>query len=250
MNADLTLALDLAEASDAITKKYFGLSTLEVKTKHDATPVSEADEAVEQMIRKVLAHERPNDAIVGEEFGATEGKRRWIIDPIDGTKNYIRGVPVWATLIALEEDGMITTGVVSAPRLDRRWWASRGEGSFRNGKRIRVSDTSTVADSFLGYDSITDFTQPGQEAKFIDLLRKVGRSRGLGDFWIHMLVAEGGLDAAIEPTVAHWDMAALQVIVEEAGGRFTTLDGRVDPSGGSVISSNGLIHDAMIEAMR
>jgi len=250
MHADLRLALDLADESDAITRKFFGLSTLAVKTKADATPVSEADEAVERMIRDVLAKERPGDAVVGEEFGSTEGSRRWIIDPIDGTKNYIRGVPVYATLIALEVDGVITTGVVSAPMMKRRWWASRGEGAFRNGSRIRVSATASIAESFLGYDSVTDFTQYGLEEKFLHLLHSVARSRGFGDFWIHMLVAEGSLDVAIEPTVALWDVAALQVIVEEAGGRFTTLDGRVDLNGGSAVSSNGLVHDAMIEAMR
>ncbi len=250
MHADLRLALDLADESDAITRKYFGLSTLAVKTKADATPVSEADEAVERMIRDVLAKERPGDAVVGEEFGSEAGTRRWIIDPIDGTKNYIRAVPVYATLIALEDAGTITTGVVSAPMMKRRWWASRGDGAFRNGTRIQVSATASLADSFLGYDSVTDFTRHGLEEKFLRLLHQVSRSRGFGDFWAHMLVAEGSLDAAIEPTVALWDLAALQVIVEEAGGRLTTLDGRVDPDGGSVISSNGIVHDAMIEAMR
>ena len=250
MTDDLRLALDLADESDAITKKYFGLSTLSVKTKPDATPVSEADEAVERMIRERLAKERPSDAIVGEEFGSTPGQRRWIIDPIDGTKNYIRGVPVFATLIALEVDGKLTAGVVSAPAMKRRWWASSGEGAFRNGDRIRVSTVSSLASAFLGYDSVTDYTPHGLEEKFISLLHRVGRSRGFGDFWAHMLVAEGGLDAAVEPVVAHWDMAAVQAIVEEAGGRFTTLDGRADASGGSGVSTNGLIHDAILEALR
>lgn len=250
MTDDLRLALDLADESDAITKKFFGLSTLAVKTKPDSTPVSEADEAVERMIRERLGRERPGDAIVGEEFGATAGLRRWIVDPIDGTKNYIRGVPVYATLIALEVDGQLTTGVISAPAMKRRWWAAAGEGAFRNGDRIRVSTVNSIASAFLGYDSLTDFTPHGLEEKFTTLLHRVGRSRGFGDFWAHMLVAEGGLDAAIEPVVAHWDMAAVQVIVEEAGGRFSTLDGRADAAGGSGVSTNGLIHDALLDALR
>lgn len=249
MNADLQLALSLADEADAITMKFFGLSSLAVKTKSDKTPVSEADEAAERMIRERLAKERPGDAIVGEEFGSTAGRRRWIVDPIDGTKNYVRGVPVFATLIALEEDGELKAGVVSAPAMKRRWWAAAGEGAFRNGNRIRVSDVEAIEQAFVGYDAVTDFTPHGLEDQFMKLLRRCGRSRGFGDFWAHMLVADGALDVAIEPVVAHWDMAAVQIIVEEAGGRFTTLDGRADAAGGSGVSTNGRIHDEVLRMM-
>lgn len=249
MNADLQLALSLADEADVITMKFFGRPSLAVKTKSDKTPVSEADEAAERMIRDRLASARPGDAIVGEEFGSSVGRRRWIIDPIDATKNYVRGVPVFATLIALEEDGRLQAGVVSAPAMKRRWWASAGEGAFRNGTRIRVSEVDSVAQAFVGYDSITDYAPHGLEEQFMTLLRRCGRSRGFGDFWAHMLVADGALDVAIEPAVAHWDVAAVRIIVEEAGGRFTTIDGRADATGGSAVSTNGRVHDEVLRMM-
>lgn len=243
MNDDLALALSLADAADEITMRYFQSSSLAVKTKSDRTPVSEADEAVERMIRERLRVERPDDGIVGEEFGSSGSQnRRWIIDPIDATKNYVRGVPVFATLIALEGD----IGVVSAPALHRRWSAARGRGAFCNGRRISVSRIDALADASIGYDSITDFDAHGLADRFLDLLRRCARSRGFGDFWSHMLVAEGALDVAIEMSVALWDMAAVQVIVEEAGGRFTTLHEKAD----SALSTNGLLHDDALRAMR
>ena len=244
MNSDLRLALSLADEADQITMKYFRAAGLAVKTKSDRTPVSEADEAVEKMVRERLAAEHPDDGIVGEEFGAQgAGRRRWIIDPIDGTKNYVRGVPVFATLLALECDGEITTGVVAAPAMHRRWWASRGEGAFCNGNRLRVSSVASIESAFIGYDSVTDFKP---HDRFVQLLERSERSRGFGDFWIHMLVAEGALDVALEPRVALWDMAPIQVIVEEAGGRFTNLAGEPRADGGSGLSTNRLLHDAML----
>lgn len=243
MNADLELALALADISDRITLRHFR-GAFSVRTKNDLTPVTEVDEAVERAIRERLDRDRPDDAIVGEEFGKRgESARRWIIDPIDATRNYIRGIPVFATLIAL--DGQV--GVVSAPALNRRWWASRGDGAFCDGNRIHVSKVDRIADAQIGYDSVTDFTAP---ERFLDLMQKCGRARGFGDFWIHMLVAEGATEIAVEPKVAWWDMAALQVIVEEAGGRFTSLDGRPRADCGSGVSSNGLLHDAVLEALR
>jgi histidinol-phosphatase len=248
---DLRLALELAEAADEITMKHFRLASLEVRTKADASPVSEADEAVERMIRERLASERPGDGIVGEEFGTSgETARRWIIDPIDATKNYIRGIPIFATLIGLEENGQIVTGVVSAPALGRRWSASKGNGAFCNGMAIRVSSVSSIADAHIGYDGPTDFDALGKTENFTALARDCSRARGFGDFWIHMLVAEGAIDIAVEPRVAPWDMAAVQVIVEEAGGRFTDLAGNARYDCGSGISTNGALHDAVLEHFR
>jgi histidinol-phosphatase len=247
MNDDLLLALSLADESDAITMKHFRSVSLAVRTKDDRTPVSEADEATERMIRERLQRDRPDDGILGEEYGTSgSAERRWIIDPIDGTKNYIRGVPVFATLIALE--GML--GVVSAPALGRRWWAMRGEGAFCNGAPIHVSSVQQIADAHFSYDSLTDFANAGMEPQFRSLVQKCWRTRAFGDFWSHMLVAEGAVDVAVEPQVAHWDLAALQVIVEEAGGRFTTLAGEDRADGGSVVSTNGPIHDAVLEILR
>ena len=237
MNRDLELALELAHAADAITMKHFLSPFLGVRTKSDQTPVSEADEEVERMIRDVLAREHPNDAIVGEEYGlsgapAPSPARRWIIDPIDATKNYVRGIPVFATLIALENQ----VGVVSAPALHRRWWAARGEGAFCNGRRMHVSKIATIEEASLAFD---DF---GISDDAIRFFRRFGRARGFGDFWGHLLVAEGAMDVCYEPKVALWDIAPIQVIVEEAGGRFT-----FDPR---AISTNGLLHDEVEEALR
>jgi len=244
MNPDLELALALADLADAITMRHFRSTSLVVRTKIDMTPVSEADEEVERALRGHLASARPSDGILGEEFGVTGGSaRRWILDPIDATKNYVRGIPVFATLIALEG----IAGVVSAPALRRRWWAARGEGAFCNGTRISVSGIATLEEAHLTYDSITDFDQHGGTDAFLALTRRCTRARGFGDFWAHMLVAEGAVEIAIEPAVAIWDLAALQIIVEEAGGRFTDLEGRARIDGRSALSTNGLVHDAVLE---
>lgn len=251
VQADLAFALSLADAADAITMQYFRAEGLTVRTKSDLSPVSEADEATERAIRDLLKRERPGDGIVGEEFGTTgTTERRWIIDPIDGTRNYVRGVPVFATLIALETRGRIDAGVISAPAMKRRWWASRGDGAFCNGARLRVSAVGALREAFLGYDSITDFTPIDRQAQFLELLRACDRSRGFGDFWAHMLVAEGAIDVAVEPKVALWDMAPVQIIVEEAGGRFTNLAGDARADGGSGVSTNGALHDVVLEALR
>lgn len=256
MNDDLLLALLLADAADEITMHYFRSATLAVRTKSDRTPVSEADEAVERSIRERLESERPDDGILGEEFGARgepihnepipdEAGRRWIIDPIDATKNYIRGIPVFATLIAL--DGQI--GVVSAPALGLRWWASRGAGAFCNGRAIHVSAIDSLGDAQLCYDDVPGFERFGLGERFLVLARRCARTRGFGDFWSHMLVAEGAAEIAIEPEVAHWDMAAVKVIVEEAGGRFTNLRGDERADGGSGVSTNGLLHESVLQAL-
>ncbi|HSP34079.1 MAG TPA: inositol monophosphatase family protein [Thermoanaerobaculia bacterium] len=246
LNDDLALALSLADAADAITMRFFRSASLAVRTKSDRTPVSEADEAVETMIREMLARERPDDGIVGEEFGTSSGTRRWILDPIDGTKNYVRGVPVFGTLIALENE----VGVVSAPALHQRWSAVRGHGAYANGQRIHASRIERIEDATISYDSIHDFDKHGSTDKFVKLVRRCSRSRAFGDFWAHMLVAEGGIDIAIEPQVAHWDMAAIQIIVDEAGGRFTALDGQPRADAGSGVSTNGILHDEVLRSLR
>jgi histidinol-phosphatase len=250
---DLSLALALADAADALSMQRFGALDLAVETKPDATPVTDADRAVERALRDVLAARRPHDAVVGEEYGESgDGPRRWIVDPIDGTKNFLRGVPVWATLIALMEADEVYVGVVSAPALGRRWWASRGQGAWGRAlggeaRRLRVSGVRDLADSSLAYSSLLSWEKsPGGLDGFLGLCRTVWRTRGYGDFWAHLLVAEGAVDVATEPEVSLWDLAAPAVIVEEAGGRFTDLSGRRGPAGGSAVASNGPLHDAVL----
>jgi histidinol-phosphatase len=221
-----------------------------VETKPDFTPVSEADHAAEQLIRDRLRSARPGDAVLGEEFGTDGGgSRRWIIDPIDGTKNYVRGVPVWATLLALEEDGVMRVGVCSAPALGHTWWAARGEGAFADGAPIHVSKVRAVEDAHLCYSDFKWWEEYGLQSEFEGLARRVWRTRGFGDFWCHILVAEGAAEIAAEPVVALGDVAPLLVIVEEAGGRFTDLAGVATADGGNALSTNGLLHDEVLAAL-
>ena len=247
---DLSLALELADLADSITLRRFRAVDLAVETKPDMTPVTEADRAVEEALRQRLRKERPRHAVVGEEFGAEgDAASRWIIDPIDGTKNYMRGIPVYGSLIALQHDGRTAVGVASAPALGRRWWAARGHGAFADGQRIRVSGISRLEDAQLCYGSISRFEDRGLGERFLGLLRRCWRTRGFGDFWSHVLVAEGSADVAVEADVTLWDLAALQVIIEEAGGRFSDLTGVARPDGGSALSTNGLLHDDVLEAI-
>ena len=241
MSPDLELALRLADAADALSLPSFR-SGLAIETKPDLTPVTEADRAVESELRRVLAEERPDDAILGEEEGAAGGgARRWLVDPIDGTRNYSRGIPVWATLIALESDGVVQLGVVSAPALARRWWAERGAGAFANGERIHVSAISTIESSVLSF---------AIENEVPAIARRAWHARGFGDFWSYMLIAEGSVDGALDrPGVKEWDLAAAQVIVEEAGGRFSDFSGEPRIDSGSAVASNGLIHDELLAAV-
>jgi histidinol-phosphatase len=248
---DLRLALELADLADTITVERFRASDLVVETKPDLTPVTEADRAVEQLLRKRIGEERPDHAVLGEEFGIAGGEgagstTRWIIDPIDGTKNYVRGIPAFATLIALERPGGLAVGVVSAPSLGRRWWAARGAGAFADGVPLRVSKVARLQDAQLGHSSVSSWTQYGLLERFLELERRCWRGRGFGDFWTHMMVAEGAVDVAAEPEVSLWDVAAVQVIVEEAGGRFTSLAGVPRADGGSAVSTNGLLHDEVL----
>jgi histidinol-phosphatase len=256
---DLAFALRLADAADALTMERFGALDLAVENKPDLTPVSDADRAAEALLRQIIGEGRPGDAILGEEYGASgSSSRGWIIDPIDGTKSYVRGVPIWATLIALTvavpatatQD--ITLGVVSAPALGRRWWASRGDGAWLStgGEpvRLRVSAVSELGDASVGFSEWNDpaWDLDGRRDRFDGLLRSAWRSRAYGDFWSHMMVAEGSVDAALEPELSLWDMAALVPIVEEAGGRVSALDGTSPMVGGNAVSSNGLLHDDLL----
>jgi histidinol-phosphatase len=228
---------------------------LKVETKPDTTPVTDADRAAEQVIRSVLARSRSRDAILGEEFGSTgHGPRQWIVDPIDGTKNFVRGVPVWATLIALVDGGRPVVGVVSAPALGKRWWAAAGTGawtgrSLTSATRLRVSGVATLADAFLSYSSLEGWAQHADLERFLDLTRRVWRTRAYGDFWSYMLVAEGAVDVACEPDLEVYDMAALVPIVTEAGGSFTSLEGEPGPFGRSALASNTLLHASVLEVL-
>jgi len=243
MSADLDLALRLADAADEIALSRFRARDLLVETKPDSTPVTEADRAVEAELRTILAVERRRDAVLGEEEGQSgSSARRWIVDPIDGTRNYSRGVPVWATLIALEDHGTVVLGVVSAPALHRRWWSERGERAHANGDVVRVSRVARPEDAVLTF---------ALEQSLPSLAGRAWHARGYGDFWSHMLVAEGAVDGAIDAIgVSLWDLAAVQVIVEEAGGTFTDFSGEHRVDGGSAISSNGLLHPDLLEAVR
>lgn len=249
---DLDLAQRLADAADAISSSRFRASDLIVTTKPDMTPVSDADKAVEQAIREMLAAERPDDSILGEEFG-TEGNasRQWIIDPIDGTSNYVRGVPVWATLISLAIDGVPVLGVVSSPALGKRWWAAVGDGAWvsDNGaepRALRVSRVGTLADASISYNSIQQWDQAGRLDQLVELSRQVWRTRAYGDMWSYMMLAEGLIDLAGEFDLQPYDMAALVPIVEEAGGTFSSADGEPGPWHGSALATNGLLHEAAL----
>jgi histidinol-phosphatase len=249
---DLRLAHVLADDADSLTMDRFKALDLHIVTKADLTPVSDADEAVENGIRRTLGRARPRDAVVGEEGGVTGwGQRRWVVDPIDGTKNFVRGVPVWATLIALMVDEDVVAGVVSAPSLNRRWWASKSGGAWTGRSLLaaqpcRVSDVSSLGEASLSYSSYGGWEDIGRGDDFMTLLRRCWRSRAYGDFWSYMLVAEGAVDIALEPELALHDMAALSVIVEEAGGRFTGLDGTRGPLGGNAVATNGRLHDQVL----
>ena len=252
---DLRLAHMMADNADSLTMSRFKALDLKVEAKPDLTPVSDADVAVEDAIRRALKTARPRDAVHGEERGDTGwGPRRWVIDPIDGTKNFVRGVPVWATLIALMVEDQVVVGVVSAPALGRRWWAALGGGAFTGktllqGSPCGVSSVADVTDSSLSYSSLHGWVDSGRGQQFVDLMRTCWRSRAYGDFWSYMLVAEGAVDIATEPELALHDMAALDVIVSEAGGRFTNLNGVDGPNGPGAIATNGLLHDAVVDQL-
>ncbi len=249
---DLRLAHLLADDADSLTTGRFKALDLHVMSKPDTTPVTDADEAVEESIRRTLSRVRSRDAVTGEEQGSTgHSQRRWIVDPIDGTKNFVRGVPVWATLISLAVDDEVVLGVVSAPMLQRRWWASSGNGawtgrSLLKATRCQVSDVRRLEDASLSYSSLHGWDERGRLDDFLSLSRRCWRTRAYGDFWSYMLLAEGAVDLAAEPELKVYDMAALDVIVREAGGRFSSLDGTDGPFGGNAVASNGHLHEAAL----
>ena len=283
LSDDLQLALALADAADAISRARFTALDLVVTTKPDRTPVTDADRAVERAIRDRLAEQRPDDGILGEEFGtAGSTTRQWIIDPIDGTAGFLRGIPIWATLIALAIDGVPVLGVVSAPALGKRWWGATGSGAWSTDTtaaaaasssssseadasptrlrdaptrlrdaptRLRVSGIDTLAEASISYGSLQQWDQAGHLDELVTLSRQVWRTRAYGDMWSYMLLAEGHLDVAGEFDLQPYDMAALAPIVQEAGGTFTSVDGKPGPWHGSALATNGLLHAATLAVL-
>ncbi|MBN9223566.1 MAG: histidinol phosphatase [Microbacterium sp. SCN 70-27] len=255
LSDDLALALRLADAADAVAMSRFDAADLDVQVKADASPVTEADLATEQAIRGILAQERPQDGVFGEEFGASgTSARQWIIDPIDGTANYLKGIPMWTTLIALTIDGVPRVGVASQPAIGRRWWAASGAGAWTNvpggePRRIRVSSISEVAESSVSFQSIAQWDEVGRAEDLIRLSRAVWRDRGYGDAWPYMLLAEGRLEFVAEFGVKEYDVAAVVPIIHEAGGRFTDIDGTDSIGSLSSLATNGRLHDAYLSLL-
>jgi histidinol-phosphatase len=252
---DLDFCQKLADLADEISMARFGALDLVIETKPDLTPVSDADKKVEEELRKLILEYSPTDSIIGEEFGV-DGKsnREWILDPIDGTKNFVRGVPFWGTLIGLRIDNKMQVGMVSAPALGRRWFGAIGHGSylrtntnnFKKERKLQVSKVSRIEDAYFGYSSQERWAKRNQEENFEKLLKKVWRARGFGDFIIHMMVAEGSIDFSMEPKLAVWDMAALIPIITEAGGTATSLEGGDPLEDKSLVTTNGLLHQEVL----
>ncbi|HEX7625472.1 MAG TPA: inositol monophosphatase family protein [Gaiellaceae bacterium] len=245
MTGDLEFAHSLADAADAITLGRFRALDLRVETKPDLTPVSEADRAAEETIRALIAASGRGEGVLGEEFGDDGGDVKWIVDPIDGTKNYVRGVPVWATLLALQREDEFVAALISAPALGRRWWAVRGEGAFANGERCRVSAVSQIEDC-----TVSTTTARHMPDGWREIVWRAWSNRGFGDFWQHCLVAEGSLDVACDTAMKLWDYASVQLLVEEAGGRCTTFDGGKPAVDGSFVATNAVLHDEVVALLR
>jgi histidinol-phosphatase len=248
---NLDFALLLADAADEISLSRFRALDLNIETKPDRTPVTDADRAVEAKLRDLIAQHRPDERVIGEEFANSgDSDRVWIIDPIDGTANYLRGVPIWASLIALRVRGEIVTSVVSAPALGRRWWASKGEGAFTKDvdgsiRQIQVSRIAELENSSISFNSIRQWDNAGLLNPLIELSRKVWRDRAYGDFLSYMYLAEGLLEMVSEHGLQLYDIAALVPIVEEAGGRLTALSGELSDTSSSVLATNGLLHESI-----
>jgi histidinol-phosphatase len=244
VNDDVRFGMRLADVADALTVPRFRALDLRVETKPDLSPVSDADRAAEKAIRDAVASSGRREGVLGEEFGDDGGDVRWIVDPIDGTTNYVRGVPVWATLLALEREGTVVASVVSAPALGRRWWAARGEGAFADGTRCRVSAIERLEDA-----SVSTTSARRMPAGWSEIVDRAWSNRGLGDFWQHCLVAEGSVDVACDRVMNVWDYAPVQLLVEEAGGRCTTFAGAVPAPGESFVATNGVLHDAAVSLL-
>ncbi|MFC5187637.1 inositol monophosphatase family protein [Actinomadura harenae] len=246
---DLSVALALADLADAVTLRHFRRKDLAVRAKPDRTLVTEADTETERVLRAHLAHHRPDDTILGEEAGGARGPRCWLLDPVDHTGNFVRGIPVFATLIALVEDGVPTVGVVSAPALERRWWASQGQGAYADGAPLRVSTVDTLPEAGLSFAALDRWDDRSLLPEIADLARRARHSWGSGGFWSQMLVAEGRLDAALDPWGKPWDLAAPKIIIEEAGGRLTDLSGTPTIDHDAALATNGLLHDHLVAAL-
>ncbi|MFD5225232.1 inositol monophosphatase family protein [Microbacterium sp. NPDC058342] len=253
--ADLSLALRLADAADAQSLPRFDAPDLEVSRKADRSHVTDADLATERAIRELLAVERPDDGILGEEYGEQgDARRQWIIDPIDGTANFLRGVPLWGTMIALAVDGVPQVGVVSMPALGRRWWASAGSGSWTatggDPRPLRVSDVGSLDEASVSFQSIAQWRDAGRLPELLALADRVWRDRAYGDIFSYMLLAEGRIDMVAEFDVKEYDIAAAVPIVREAGGRMTAFDGTETLSDLSALATNGLLHDTFLDLFR
>lgn len=255
--ADLELAQELADVADAISLERFRALDLKVESKPDRSPVTDADRSVEQALKAVLAAKAPNDALIGEEYGNSDAKqgsnRTWIIDPIDGTANYLRGVPVWASLIALAVDGKPVVSVVSAPAMGRRWWAAPEIGAFTRDidgsvRKLSVSGINELAHASLSYNNLQLWDQAGKAQQLIEFSRKIWRTRAYGDFWSYMLLAEGALEIVTENDLKIYDIAALVPIVEQAGGEFSALEGPLTADTSSVLATNGKLHKITTQA--
>ncbi|WP_240372112.1 histidinol-phosphatase [Brevibacterium zhoupengii] len=252
---DLDLATELADLADSISYHHFVAQDFTVETKPDLTPVTECDRAVEAAIVDGIKRERPDDSVLGEEFGSHgTSPRRWIIDPIDGTKNYVRGVPIWATLISLYDGQTPVLGMVSAPALGRRWWAEAGQGAFTSAlgepaRQIHVSAVDSLEDASMSYASLSGWKQLGILDEFLGLCDSLWRTRGYGDFYSYMLLAEGAVDLACEPELELYDMGALTPIVLEAGGTFTNTAGIAGPFGGNALASNSKLHESALDRL-
>ena len=283
LSQELDLALELADVADQIVVRHFRPEGYAFQNKYDGSPVTAIDRQVEQAIRDLVAIRRPGYAVFGEEEGfgtggpsppgplitptmgpptptalpreraSGEGGPRWIVDPIDGTRKFVRGIPIFATLLALERDGEIVVGVASAPLMadrGRRWWAAKGLGAFADGRLLEVSRVSRLQDAHVLHGSVEGFVRKGVGPALLALSARCWGTAGPGDFWIHLLVAEGKAEAAVEPEAAVWDVAAMKLIVEEAGGHFSDFSGRDMPYGGNALSSNGLLHDEILAHLR
>lgn len=248
----LSLLNEIADRADEIALRFFRSAYLAVELKSDQSPVTIADRTIEEAARALLRARRPSAGILGEEHGETASScgARLIIDPIDGTANYARGIPLFATLLAVEEDGEIAAGLVSAPALNSRWWASRGGGAYRDGVRIRVSGIQSLEEAQVFHAGVLGPDGRPLPPGILRLLGRAARTRGFGDFYQHLLVAEGSGEIAVDPIVRPWDVAALTVIVEEAGGKATTFEGERAISGGSLLTSNGWLHAEAMERLR
>ncbi|MGZ4206998.1 MAG: inositol monophosphatase family protein [Actinomycetota bacterium] len=240
------------DATDKVALEHFRVD-VPYRSKKDGTPVTDADVAIEDILRKAIEETYPGDAVLGEEGGSVgdpSSARRWIIDPIDGTKNFRRGIPIFATLLALEEEGEIVAGVASAPAIASRWYARKGGGAFRGGEKIAVSKVKDIPTAEICSGDVGNLADVGIEDQFAELCRRAARHRAFGDFWGHVLVAQGSMDAMVEPEVALWDLAALKIIVEEAGGKMTSLTGADRLDAGTCLTTNGHLHDEMLGALK